>query len=102
MPRGAPSTVEMALVPLRAIYRRAANRGEVALNPCDGLDLPAIRTGRDRIADPREAAALLAALPEIDRPLWATAMYAGLRRGEILGLRWQDVDLKANVLHVDW
>lgn len=43
-----PSTVEMALVPLKAIYRRAANRGEVAVNPTIGLDLPVIRSGRRR------------------------------------------------------
>jgi len=97
----AASTVGMAFVPLKAIYRRAANRGEVAVNPCTGLDLPAIRSGRDRIADPAEAAALLAALPEQDRPLWAMAMYAGLRRGEIMGLRWSDVDLRAGVIHVE-
>jgi hypothetical protein len=32
-------------------------------------------------------AGLLEALPECDRPLWATAMYAGLRRGELMALR---------------
>jgi len=59
-----------------------------------------VRGGRDRIADPAEAAALLDALPEQDRPLWATAMYAGLRRGELLALRWEDVDLAAGVIEV--
>jgi integrase len=35
-----------------------------------------------------------------DRPLWATAFYAGLRRGELRGLRDEDVDLEANEIHV--
>ncbi len=35
-----------------------------------------------------------------DRPLWATAMYAGLRRGELMALRLEDVDLAAGVIHV--
>jgi integrase len=30
----------------------------------------------------------------------ATALYAGLRRGEARGLRWSDVDLKAREIHV--
>jgi integrase len=51
--------------------------------------------------DPIEAAALIAALPETDRALWAAALYAGLRRGELRGLRWQDVDLAKGVLHVE-
>jgi integrase len=96
-----PSTVRNALMPLRAIFRRAVARGEVAVNPTSGLELPAMEGARDRIASPGEAADLLAALPEPDRALWATAMYAGLRRGELLALRWEDVDLAGGVIHVE-
>jgi integrase len=96
-----PSTVRNTLMPLRAIFRRAVARGDVAVNPTSGLELPAMEGARDRIASPAEAAALLAALPERDRAIWATAIYAGLRRGELLGLRWEDVDLAAGVIHVE-
>jgi integrase len=96
-----PSTVRNTLMPLRAIFRRAVARGNVAVNPTSGLELPAMEGARDRIAAPAEAAALLAALPERDRALWATAMYAGLRRGELLALRWDDVELAAGVIHVE-
>jgi integrase len=34
------------------------------------------------------------------QPLWTLALYTGMRRGELLGLRWQDVDLDLGVLHV--
>ena len=33
-------------------------------------------------------------------PIWATAFYAGLRRGELQALRVEDVDLAAGVIHV--
>jgi integrase len=79
-----PSTIRNVLMPLRPIFRRAVSRGELALNPTIGLELPAVRGRRDRIASPAEAAQLLDALAESDRPIWATALYAGLRRGEIL------------------
>jgi integrase len=69
--------------------------------PCTGLELPAVRGKRDRIASPEEAAQLLAALPEDDRPLWATALYAGLRRGELMELRWTDVDLGTGLIRVE-
>jgi integrase len=96
-----PSTIRNALMPLRVIFRRAVGRGEVAVNPCTGLELPAVRGKRDRIASPQEAAELIAALPEDDRALWATATYGGLRRGELMELRWSDVDLAAGVIRVE-
>jgi integrase len=96
-----PSTISVTLMPLRAIYGRALSRGEVALNPTSGLRLPAIRSRRDRVADPDEAAALIAALPAGDRALWATAFYAGLRRGELQALRWEDVNVAAGTIDVE-
>jgi integrase len=96
-----PSTIRNALMPLRVIYRRAVEDGEVAVNPCTHLRLPAVRGRRERIASPTEAQRLLAALPERDRPVWATALYAGLRRGELLALRWEDIDLATGVIRVE-
>jgi integrase len=96
-----PSTVRNAVLPLRAIYRRALARSEVLVNPTLGLSLPAARGQRDRVAHPAEAKALLDALPPENRPVWATALYAGLRRGEIRGLRWQDVDFDRGLIRVE-
>lgn len=61
------------------------------VDPTDGLDLPEPSGRRERVAAPSEAARLLAAVPDDDRALWATATYAGLRRGELRGLRVSDV-----------
>jgi len=96
-----PSTIRNTLMPLRAIFRRALARGEVALNPVAGVELPSVRGRRDRIASPAEATALVAALPEDDRAVWATAFYAGLRLGELWALRDEDVDLDAGVIRVE-
>lgn len=97
----APSTVRNAILPLRAIYRRAHQRDEVATNPTLRLSLPAVRGTRDRVVRPADAAALIAALPQLDQALWATALYAGLRRGELQALRWSDVDLDTNLIRVE-
>lgn len=93
------STVRNVLNPLQAIYRRALARDLVAMNPTTGIELPRDEGVRDRIASPEEAARLLEALTN-DRALWATAFYAGLRRGELCALRWSDVELGASEVHV--
>jgi integrase len=94
------SSVRNSLMPVRVLYREAMARDEVATNPTEGLRLPSVRSVRDRIASPDEAAVLIAAVPERDRALWATAFYAGLRRGELLALRWEDVDLERGRIQV--
>jgi integrase len=96
----APSTVVGALLPLRAIYRRLHSRGVVEVNPTRGLEMPAVRRHVRYIQSPAEAEILLSAVDASDRPLWATALYAGLRRGELVALKWEDVDLASGVIHV--
>lgn len=97
-----PSTIKVTFLPLRAILRRAVSRGEVAANVCDGLELAAVRGRRDRVASPTEAETLLAVLPEQDRAVWATAMYGGLRRGELQALSSQRIDLATGVIRVEY
>jgi integrase len=98
----AAGTVSNVLNPLQALYRRAIDRDELAYNPTLGVDLPAPGDGRPkRIASASEAASLIAALPEDDRALWATAFYGGLRRGELQALRRSDVDLGASLIRVE-
>jgi integrase len=96
-----PSTVRNTILPLRAIYRRAIDRDQLAVNPTLKLRLPAVRGKRDRVARADEAATLLAVLPPDDRALWATALYGGLRRGELQALKWTDINLDNNLIHVN-
>jgi integrase len=94
-------TVRNVLNPIQAFYRRAEDRDEIAYNPTQRIDLPGDSSGRPtRIASSAEAAELVAAVPIGDRPLWASAFYAGLRRGELQALRCSDVDLGASLIRV--
>jgi integrase len=95
-----PSSVRNTILPLRAIYRRAHRRGDVALNPTLKLTLPVVRGQRERVAAPTEVGPLLDALEADDRAIFATALYAGLRLGELQALQWDDVDLRDNLIHV--
>ncbi|MGH2957138.1 MAG: tyrosine-type recombinase/integrase [Solirubrobacterales bacterium] len=96
------SSIRNTVNAVRAIYRDAdlLAEGSIAINPTLGLRLPAVRGKRDRIAPPDEALRLLRALPAGDRALWATALFAGLRLGELMALRLEDIDLDQGTIKV--
>ncbi|WP_286960256.1 MULTISPECIES: tyrosine-type recombinase/integrase [Arsenicicoccus] len=96
-----PRTVEFA----RAVLRRAMNvavaRRHVEVNPVTGSKIA-------RGAKPEHAtwtgAQLQTYLAAIEgqrwAPLWQLTAATGMRRGEVVVLRWQDVDLERGVVHV--
>lgn len=100
----APSTIRNTVNPLQAIYRYAVRRELAPVNPTRDVELPVARGRRERIATAVEAGRLLDAVPDADRPIWATAFYAGLRRGELQALRRSDIDLsRAEIsVHRSW
>jgi integrase len=96
-----PSTINNIVDPLRVIFRRAIRRDEIAIDPTNDLEMPAVRGRRDRIEPPEVAHELLAALPASEKAFWATALFCGLRRGELRGLQWLHVDFDAGVIRVE-
>lgn len=96
----AAGTIRNTLNPLQALFRHAVRRDLVSVNPTRDLDMPASRGRRERIATAAEAERLLDALPVDERAVWATAFYAGLRRGELRALRWADIDLGRSTIRV--
>ncbi len=65
----------------------------VPINPAQGVKSPRVPAGRIRYLQPTELRVLLEACPEWLRHLAMVAVCTGMRRGELLGLRWLDVDL---------
>jgi integrase len=66
----------------------------LVIDPTKGLRLPAVPTGgRDRIATADEARRLIEALEPDEAVLWATALYSGMRLGELRALRAENVQL---------
>jgi integrase len=96
----AATTIETTINAIRAIYRHELGRDRLKTNPTRDVTLPSGGDRRERFATSAESKALLAALRVEDRAIWATAFYAGLRRGELMALRDQAVDLKASEVRV--
>jgi integrase len=89
-----PSKVRNIVNVARVVYRYALDRELVEINPTLGLKLRGKPGKRMRTLTRAQAEELLAAIPDNpDRSLWACAMFSGLRRGELRGLRWSDIDL---------
>lgn len=83
---------------LRATFRRAVRSRRLLWSPMDAVDRPKHRPEPGNALTESD---YLAAAPEISDDLaLSLALFAGLRRAEITGLRWGDVDLVADVLHV--
>lgn len=73
----------------------------LATDPTRGLRLPAVPLNRDRIATSDEARRLISALDDDDKALWATAMYAGIRHGELRALRAENIDLAMKRIRIE-
>ncbi len=56
-----------------------------------GISVPSVNRRQERFAAVEQIEARLGGLDRTkDHALWATAMYAGLRRGELMALRRED------------
>lgn len=86
------ATVNAARVVFRDFDLITGTDNPLLNDPTRGLRLPRSDGKRDRIASPDEAARLIEALEPGDQALWAVAMDAGLRHGELKALRCCDLE----------
>jgi integrase len=71
-------------------------------NPARGIELPEKKAVREKhVLPPQQISRLLSILAEPARTMALVAILTGLRIGEILALRWQDLDLVAGQLRVE-
>ncbi len=95
-----PSSINRELMCLSAIFREAVKRGYLERNPCRGIkQLPEQNIVVRYLSDDEEKQ-LLAACSERMKPIVLCGLHTGMRRGEILGLKWEDVDLDQGLLRV--
>jgi integrase len=88
----APGSVIKELNTLKHVLNLAVEWELIPLNPCARIKLPRVPAGRVRYLQPTELRAVLEACPLWLRPIVALLVFTGMRRSELLGLRWLDVD----------
>lgn len=89
-----PGTVTRELGVLKHMLGLCTEWELISFNPARAVRPPKNAPGRLRYLHPGELRVLLEACPEWLRPIVGLAVATGMRRGEILSLRWLDVDLK--------
>ena len=95
------ASVHKVHVVLHSALRSAVRTRLIARSPCDDLVLPRIRTPEIKALTDKEIGAMLAAADgsRVAVPL-LVLVSLGVRRGELLALQWDDVDLEASTVSV--
>jgi len=86
---------------VNAAMKRAVAIRLIPYNPCEGVTLPKLKKYRAEVYSPEMIHKLLSIVKGTDMylPVLLLVM-VGLRRGELLALKWQDIDFKKNILKV--
>lgn len=88
---------------LSAAYRHAIKIGQLKDNPCERLTLPSGQPREIRILHRDEIADFVFAIadePLDDKVAYELALFMGLRRSEILGLKEEDADIVNGILSI--
>jgi integrase len=101
---GGPLAVRSVQLSHRVLHRALADAVRwnlISVNPASGVRVPRGERREMRVWTAEDAKRFLDVLAD-DRlvALWTLALHTGLRRGELAGLRWSDVDLDKATLTI--
>ncbi len=97
-----PTTVHHLYRLLHEALRHGVRWGILLRNPADAVDSPRRERREVRVWDEEQTKLFLGEAKRSSRyyPLYLTAALTGMRQGELLGLRWRDVDLALRVASI--
>ena len=90
---------------LKSIFKSALKDGVIQTDPADDnrITIPSTKKKKRKALKADDVKDIIQQLPKLkpmDRRFMALSVYNGLRRGEILGLRWEDIDLETKTIHI--
>lgn len=96
-----PKTIRNAFNNLNAALKKACVLRMIPYNPCEGVELPKLQKYQASIYTTPDIHKALAAASGTDMYIPVMlALTVGLRRGELLALRWEHVDLDTGAIHI--
>jgi integrase len=96
-----PWSIHRYFSALEAALGHAVKMRLIVANPCVGIKLPKIEKIKHRILTRAQIALVLeASKGHWFRDIFILFLATGLRKGELIALRWEDIDMQAKLLHV--
>ncbi|MCK4548472.1 MAG: site-specific integrase [Candidatus Eisenbacteria sp.] len=95
-----PKSINNSLVPLKKMLTIAVRWGYLRSNPARYVEKPRENHQEMDFLTPDEVRLFLENVSEEFYPFFLTAVMTGMRRGELLGLQWGDIDWENGMIHV--
>lgn len=96
-----PASVNRNLTDLKSIFNKAVSWGKFkGPNPVKQVKMFKENNERVRFLEKEEIVKLLAGCNRTLKSIVIVALNTGMRLGEILGIKWQDIDIKRGVIHL--
>ena len=88
---------------LKTMFGRAVKWGYMSSNPCSYIDTPNYKAKEKKPLTEANIAAVMEALPNEEakyRAMFILAAVLGMRRQEIVALKWSDIDFKNKIIRI--
>jgi integrase len=96
-----PATVNRELALLKTIFSKAVEWGRIPANPLVRVKKFREENVKERILTPEETGRLLEVAKANLRPILTIALNTGMRRNEILSLKWQNVNFASRYIQIE-